>query len=87
AKCRLNIAARRSGVRIAYAAAAKLAPAQRAAGLGSSPINFSPLQAVAYSSHSRIASHYAGGSMSKPEAETNLEFHQRPHNLSPAVLD
>ena len=25
--------------------------------------------------------------MSKPEAETNLEFHQRPHNLSPAVLD
>src|ERR1700678_1985631 len=59
ASCRLNIAARRSGVRNPYATEANDAPTHRAARRGSSPNNFSPVQATAYSNHSRIAGHYA----------------------------
>ncbi len=45
-----------------------------------------PVHAAAYSSHSRIASHYAGGRMSTPEAERISNF-TNARTISAAVLD
>jgi hypothetical protein len=93
---RLNIAARLSGVRSLYAAAAKADPANLAAGLGKQPRSFIPTQAAAYSRDSGIAKHYAGGLCQALEKEI---FRRRsvatrsgvprvkPSHLNPPMLD
>ena len=87
ARSRFHIAARRKGARTAKAAAAKAPPANRAAGRGRSPSDFSPAHAAAYSSHSRIACHYARGSQVDASAGAALGRRDRWNILQEEIRD